>query len=213
METIATRLGLVLIGVCVVAGLVVAASGRANRPASPALAAPFTVAQAATPVTDDGARIWYPAAHSPTLTLPGGQQKAIHSVLKIDNPMQFGGYVWNDRGVPDGPVWVRVDMARQLISLFRGGHEIGSAVILYGAEGKPTPAGAFVVLQKAKDYHSRTYDAPMPFMLRLTDDGVAIHASNVRKGWATHGCIGVPEAFAQRLFAEMQLGGAVFIVG
>ena len=68
------------------------------------------------------------------------------------------------------------------------------------------------MLQKAEHYHSRTYDAPMPFMLRLTQDGVAIHASNVRKGWATHGCIGVPEAFARHLFAEMQLGDVVFIV-
>jgi lipoprotein-anchoring transpeptidase ErfK/SrfK len=53
----------------------------------------------------------------------------------------------------------------------------------------------------------------MPFMLRLTADGVAIHASNVRKGWATHGCIGVPEFFARRLYAEMKLGDRVFISG
>jgi lipoprotein-anchoring transpeptidase ErfK/SrfK len=68
------------------------------------------------------------------------------------------------------------------------------------------------VLQKAKDYHSRTYDAPMPFMLRLTDDGVAIHASSVKEGWATHGCIGVPMEFARRLFALAKLGDSVEIV-
>ncbi|UTP38757.1 L,D-transpeptidase family protein [Phenylobacterium sp. LH3H17] len=126
--------------------------------------------------------------------------------------MRYGDYVWEDSGVPAGPVWVRVDVSRQLVSVFRGGDEIGSAVILYGAESKPTPAGAFTVLQKARDYHSQTYDAPMPYMLRLTQDGVAIHGSNVREGWATHGCIGVPEAFARRLFAEMKLGDPVFIV-
>ena len=48
-----------------------------------------------------------------------------------------------------------------------------------GADGKETPLGDFPILQKAADYHSRTYDAAMPFMLRLTADGVAIHASNV----------------------------------
>jgi lipoprotein-anchoring transpeptidase ErfK/SrfK len=148
----------------------------------------------------------------PTLALPDGQRRAIKSVLNVRGPMQFGAFVWDDAGVPQGPSWVLVDLGHQLISVFRDGHEIGSAVILYGTDGKPTPTGAFTVLQKAKDYHSRTYDAPMPFMLRLTDDGVAIHGSNVRKDWATHGCVGVPLEFARRLFAEAHVGEPVFIL-
>lgn len=169
-------------------------------------------AQAPPSAVEQGARVHYSGATQPRLALPGGQARTIRSLLRVEAPMSYGDFVWEDGGVPPGPVWVRVDVARQLVSVFRGGHEIGSAVILYGAESKPTPAGAFTVLQKARDYHSRTYDAPMPYMLRLTQDGVAIHGSNVREGWATHGCIGVPESFARRLFAEMQLGDPVFIV-
>ncbi|MEO7054141.1 MAG: L,D-transpeptidase family protein, partial [Rhizomicrobium sp.] len=111
-----------------------------------------------------------------------------------------------------GSIWVRVDLAHQILSVFRGGHEIGSAVILYGTDGKPTPTGGFTILQKAVDYRSHAYDAPMPYMLRLTDDGVAIHGSNVREGYATHGCIGVPLDFAKRLFAVMGKGDPVFIL-
>ncbi len=59
---------------------------------------------------------------------------------------------------------------------------------------------------------SHTYDAPMPFALMLTNDGVAIHASNVRQGWATHGCIGVPIDFAKRLFDTAKLGDSVLII-
>ena len=51
----------------------------------------------------------------------------------------------------------------------------------------------------------------MPFMLRLTRDGVAIHASHVRKGAATHGCIGVAEPFARRLYRQMQVGDQVAV--
>lgn len=166
----------------------------------------------AAPPAPDPHRVRYPADRSPVLDLPGGEARPIASVLRIEAPMRYGDHVWNADGVPPAKVWVRVDVARQIISVFRGGHEIGSAVILYGAESKPTPVGRFHVLQKAADYHSRTYDAPMPFMLRLTDDGVAIHGSDVRQGRATHGCIGVPEAFARRLFAEMDLGDVVFII-
>jgi lipoprotein-anchoring transpeptidase ErfK/SrfK len=212
MATLAVRSLAILVAACAAAGLTALAAERMSRPALPPVPQPASPRAAEPGVVEDRVRVRYQGAEQPRLALPGGQQKTVSSVLKIDYPMRFGSYVWDDAGVPQGPVWVRVDVANQLISVFRGGHEIGSAVILYGAESKPTPAGAFTVLQKAKDYHSRTYDAPMPFMLRLTDDGVAIHASNVREGWATHGCIGVPDEFARRLFAEMQLGDAVFVV-
>ena len=52
----------------------------------------------------------------------------------------------------------------------------------------------------------------MPYMLRLTKDGVAIHGSNVREGWATHGCIGVPLDFARKLFSVARKGDLVVIL-
>jgi lipoprotein-anchoring transpeptidase ErfK/SrfK len=42
---------------------------------------------------------------------------------------------------------------------------------------------------------------------------VAIHASSVRRGSATHGCIGIPLAFAQLLFDQVARGDLVTIVG
>jgi lipoprotein-anchoring transpeptidase ErfK/SrfK len=97
--------------------------------------------------------------------------------------------------------------------VFRGGHEIGTAVILYGASEKETPAGVFPVLAKMRDHKSITYDnAPMPYTLRLTDDGVSIHGSDVRWGRATHGCIGVPLEFAHKLFDQVAKGDQVTIV-
>jgi lipoprotein-anchoring transpeptidase ErfK/SrfK len=142
-----------------------------------------------------------------------GLDRDIQSILNVRKRMQFGDFVWNDRNVPKGTVWVRVDLKSQLLSVFRGGHEIGTAVILYGAEEKETPDGTFPVLAKIKNHRSATYDnAPMPYTLRLTGDGVAIHGSNVRWGAATHGCIGVPEEFAARLFDEVNTGDQVVIV-
>ena len=104
-------------------------------------------------------------------------------------------------------------MKSQILSVFRGGDEIGTAVILYGADNVPTPRGKFPIQAKLKDHHSATYDAPMPYTLRLTADGVSIHASDVRWGRATHGCIGVPKAFAARLFNTVSVGDEVLIVG
>jgi Uncharacterized protein conserved in bacteria len=143
----------------------------------------------------------------------GGLDRDVQSVLNVRKRMKFGDFVWNDRNVPKGTVWVRVDLKSQILSVFRGGHEIGTAVILYGADEKETPDGRFPVLAKIRDHRSATYDnAPMPYTLRLTDDGVAIHGSNVRWGAATHGCIGVPVEFAAKLFDEVGKGDQVVIV-
>jgi lipoprotein-anchoring transpeptidase ErfK/SrfK len=191
------------LGTCLAIALIAAAMAMRSTPPAPRPAAP---------PAPSGARLTYPADHLPRLTLPGGGTETIRSVLNIGERMPYGTSAWNEDRVPQGPVWVRVDLKQQLLSVFRAGHEIGTAVILYGAGDKPSPTGTFPVLQKAKDYHSRTYDAPMPYMLRLTADGVAIHGSEVRPGAATHGCIGVPIEFARKLFAQVKLGDRVVIL-
>lgn len=137
----------------------------------------------------------------------------VKSVLNVHKRMHYGDYVWEDLNVPKGPVWVRVDLKQQLISVYRDGHEIGTAVILYGTDGLPTPTGTFPVLAKMKDHKSITYDnAPMPYTLRLTGDGVSIHGSDVRWGRATHGCVGVPVEFAAKMFGEVSKGDQVVII-
>jgi hypothetical protein len=143
----------------------------------------------------------------------GQLDRDVRSILNVPKQMKYGDYVWNDRNIPQGPVWIRVDLKSQIISVFRGGHEIGTAVILYGATEKQTPSGIFPILAKIRDHKSITYDdAPMPYTLRLTGDGVSIHGSDVRWGRATHGCIGVPVEFAHKLFDQASKGDQVVIV-
>jgi len=158
------------------------------------------------------ARIVYPEKSASQMLLPGGSTHAVLSLLNIRRSMEFGDYVWDDDNIPEGPVLVRVDLASQTLSVFRAGHEIGATVILFGADNKPTPSGVFRVLAKAQKHRSNLYDAEMPFMLRLTNDGVAIHASAVREGAATHGCVGVPLEFARLLFGQVRVGDPVAIV-
>ena len=157
-------------------------------------------------------RVRYTGAKRPVFTLPNGEKRAVDSLLNVRSKMKFGDFVWNDDGVGAGPVWVRIDLTRQMISVFRSNQEIGSAVVLYGTDGKPTPTGVFPILEKAEQHSSNLYDAEMPYMLRLTNDGVAVHASNVRFGAATHGCVGVPLEFAKLLFAQIKRGDLVAIV-
>lgn len=139
----------------------------------------------------------------------GGSTQAVNSLINVRSPMRFGQSVWDDTGQSGGLIWLRVDLKRQLLSVFRNGDEIGSSVIIYGADGKPTPRGTFHVKAMLMDHRSTLYNATMPYTLRLTKDGVAIHGSDVRVNAATHGCIGVPTDFAARLFSVAHLGDTV----
>jgi lipoprotein-anchoring transpeptidase ErfK/SrfK len=202
-------------GVIAVAAAVVAASAAAWAFAPPD---PGTGVEAAAPVASVSApaghdRLFLTKAQLDQAIASGTLDRPVKSLLAVRAPLHFGDYSWNDRGVPAGTTWLRVDLRSQLISVFRAGHEIGTAVIVYGGNNKQTPAGKLRILAKAQNHRSSLYDAAMPYTLRLTGDGVSIHASSVRWGAATHGCIGVPLPFAERLFNATRVGDEVVVVG
>lgn len=136
--------------------------------------------------------------------LPEGRTRPV-----VAPPLTYGEYL--QQPATAAPVQIRVSRDRQLMIVTQGGREIGKAVILYGDDAHPTPTGQFHVLAKDAAYVSRAYDAPMPYALRLTADGVAIHAADVRESRATHGCIGVPLGFARWLYGLAGLGTMVEI--
>ena len=159
-----------------------------------------------------GGRIFLTNAQVHQALVSGTIDHPVKSLLDVQMPLRFGEYRWNDTAVPNGPTWIRIDLGSQLISIFRAGHEIGTAVIVYGGDNKETPVGKLHILGKAQHHRSSLYDAEMPYTLRLTNDGVSIHGSSVRWGAATHGCIGVPLEFARRLFGATRVGDEVLIV-
>lgn len=151
-----------------------------------------------------------PLALTPA-SAPANSPFVVKSILKIDEPIKFGQFFWDESAAATGPIVVTVDLEARTISVFRDGHEIGAAAILKGYGKKPTPTGVFPISQKDADHVSSIYEAPMPWMLRLTNDGVSIHGSKVERGYATNGCIGVPDGFAKRLFGVASLGDKVII--
>lgn len=133
------------------------------------------------------------------------------SLLNVPVTMRHGQFIWNEAAVPEGRLSIWVDLRRQMISAFRNGHEIGTAVIIYGAEDHVSPEGRFPILDKVRHYHSRTYDAPMPASLFITNDGVALHGSPMSSRRGSHGCIGLPVKFAEKLFDASHVGDMVEI--
>src|SRR5436305_2998589 len=196
--------------------IALAGAALAVGAASLALNAPKPKARAVAPAPGiapppAGNRVFLTKSQLDQAIASGTFDRPVRSLLAVKAPLHFGDYSWDDRGVPAGPTWIRVDLGSQLISVFRSGHEIGTAVIVYGGENKQTPAGKLHILGKDRDHRSSLYDAQMPYTLRLTGDGVSIHASNVRWGAATRGCIGMPIALARRLFDAARGGDEVVV--
>jgi len=163
-------------------------------------------------VSADNVREYLTPAQLDTAIRGGLLPAGTKSLLKTDGKMQHGQYEWHDDGVPPGKLTIWVDLRTQLISVFRGGHEIGTSVIVYGAETMQSPIGRFPILSKHRDYHSRAYDAPMPYSMFLTTTGVALHGSPMSSRRATHGCVGLPVQFARLVFNSAKLGDEVRIV-
>jgi hypothetical protein len=121
---------------------------------------------------------------------------------------------WQPERSPTGPVAIIVSIPKQQVFVYRNGIEIGVSPCSTGAKGHETPTGVFTILEKAKEHYSKTYDdAPMPYMERLTWDGIALHAGKLPGYPASHGCIRLPPAFAVKLYEITQVGTPVIIAG
>ncbi len=190
--------------------MVLAAMGTGDRPsAAETKAATRAVLSQAAPAFRNEDRTSLAPSQAGLAARAGLMPPGTKSLLVIKQTLKHGDFVWNDREVPPGDLHIWIDLRRQTISVFKAGHEIGSALIAYGAQGHDTPRGRFAIVSKSRHYRSRRYDAEMPYSLFINDDGIALHSSNLNPRHATHGCIGLPDQFAKQLFDLAPVGTVV----
>ena len=137
-----------------------------------------------------------------------------------------------------------VDVNEQKARFYEGDEQIGWTTVASGVSTHPTPVGRFEVLEKVANKRSNLYGkvygrggavvrsdaksgrdpipsgarfegAKMPYFLRVTYDGVGLHAGPIpRPGRpASHGCIRLPSQMAPVLFEHVGVGTKVSIVG
>ena len=152
---------------------------------------------------------------APALLLTAGlQTKDINKGTQVppDTQLKPNDYVWEPDKSPTGPVGMIVDLTNQTLYVYRDGKLIGKTAVSTGIKKHPTSAGAYTILTKNLTYKSEKYhEASMPFMERLTWDGMAIHGGNNPGKPSSHGCIHVPLDFAQKLYGITTKGDTVLI--
>ncbi len=181
-------------------------------PTMPAPTMPATASIAAAPTPTPAAQTQRP--RNPAAAPARAREPfVVKSILPIEGTIRYGDWFWDESNAPaTGTLVITIDLEARVISAFRDGHEIGTAVALLGTPSHPTPVGTFPVLDKSREYYSKKFNnAPMPHSLWLTRTGIAIHGSPVTNGYASHGCVGVPDPFAEKLFAATKRGDKVII--
>ena len=125
-----------------------------------------------------------------------------------------GQYLWAASLPAQGDAHIVVDLLTQMTYVYRGERLIGASTMSSARHGHVTPYGYWSILEKRPFYRSKKYDnAPMPFMERIDNYGIAFHGG-VNPGYpASHGCMRLPMKFAEKLYGVTKLGTKVVIEG
>jgi len=106
-----------------------------------------------------------------------------------------------------------VSLADQRLYAYHDQQLVAWSNISSGRPGHETPTGSFTVSEKDVDHHSNVYNnAPMPFFMRLTDEGVGMHAGELPGYPASHGCVRLPMGMARELYRHVESGTPVEII-
>ncbi len=109
-----------------------------------------------------------------------------------------GEYAWASTVPAEGDTRVVIDRLLQMAYVYRGDKLIGVATVSTARKGHVTPLGEWSILEKRPFYRSKKYDnAPMPWMQRIDEYGIALHGGGTPRYPESDGCIHVPNKFAQ----------------
>jgi lipoprotein-anchoring transpeptidase ErfK/SrfK len=146
-----------------------------------------------------------PAPAKPAVPAP--KKKAFSDGLKP------GQYVWEKRANAAKDLRIVAVIDIQRIYVFDGDTLVAFSTMSSGKKGHATPTGTFKILQKNIDHKSNIYsNAPMPYMQRLTWDGIALHAGKIPGYAASHGCLRLPLPFAKALFGITKMDQPVIVL-
>jgi len=183
-----------------VAALTLAALPVASSAMQPSAGTPTAAAQPAAPL------MVMPA-------LPSAADIAQARLVTDAAALDAGEFVWRPELATAGNVEIVVSIPQQRAYIYRASRLIGVTTVSTGRAGHRTPTGRFPIIEKRRTHFSNLYNnAPMPFMHRLTMDGIALHAGEIPGHAASHGCVRLPYEMARNLFGTTQVRTMVHIV-
>jgi len=113
---------------------------------------------------------------------------------------------------PVSPLTMVVSLNKQRMFVYDANGFVTSTRVSTGMAGYDTPKGIYSIIQKEEVHASNIYEgASMPFMQRLLQTGIAMHAGVVPDYAASHGCIRLPFEFAPKLYSMTTMNERVIV--
>ena len=128
---------------------------------------------------------------------------------------------WGDEAPAKKEIHVFIE--RQILLALENGEEIYNFDIVTGKDGKETTAGRYKIFRKHEKYTSKTYGSEMPYTMFFTEDGKAIHGtqmatlrsylhSYLTESVGSQGCVGLTDDNALALFEWAPVGTPVVVI-
>jgi len=136
----------------------------------------------------------------------------MHAVFG-NTTLRPGQFKWRDGRTGSDVTRIVLDLSRQLAFAYGDDGLVAISTISSGDKNHLSPVGVYEILAKERMHRSIRYDnAPMPFMQRINDGGVALHAGALPGHPASHGCIRLPATFAAQLFGATEVGDTSVLI-
>ena len=143
---------------------------------------------------------------------PRGHKDMVAEFGKVG--LKPGQYLWAASIPADGDTRVIIDRLTQMAYVYKGDKLVGVTTVSTAKQGHITPLGEWSILEKRPFYRSKKYDnAPMPWMERIDEYGIALHGGGTPGYPESHGCIHLPMKFAEKLYGLTKIGTNVVIEG
>lgn len=118
---------------------------------------------------------------------------------------------------------IRVFIERQVLVALEDDEEIYSFDVVTGRDKKGTTVGSYKIFRKHKKYTSKAYGSEMPYTMFFTEDGKAIHGtqmatlrsylhSYLTESVGSAGCVGLTDDDAKALFDWAPVGTVVVVI-
>ena len=118
---------------------------------------------------------------------------------------------------------IQVFIERQVLIALDNGEEIYNFDIVTGRDGKETTAGSYKIFKKHEKYTSKTYGSEMPYTMFFSEDGKAIHGTQMAtlrsylhaylaESVGSEGCVGLTDDNARALFEWAPVGTPIVVI-
>jgi lipoprotein-anchoring transpeptidase ErfK/SrfK len=129
--------------------------------------------------------------------------------------------VWAEDGAQGKEIHIYIE--RQFLIAQEDGEEIYNFDIVTGRDGKETTSGTYEIFRKHEKYTSQAYGAEMPYAMFFSEDGKAIHGTQmatlrsylhtyITESVGSHGCVGLTDDNALALFEWAPMGTPVIVI-